>query len=65
MKLLPRIHGTTCAVCHYSVPALGLPPDAELAWFERFEHRPCPNCVGLAVGMVGAFLLASVLGRQP
>ena len=50
MKLLPRIHGTQCDLCNYEVPALGQIPDYELAWFERFEGKPCPNCCGLAIG---------------
>lgn len=60
----PIVHGTQCPVCHYEVPALGLSPDAEMAWFERFEGRPCPACTGLAVGVV-AGLVAIVVHSRP
>lgn len=64
MSLLPRIRGTNCTLCGWSVPALGATPDTEMSWFERFEGRPCPNCCGLALGMVGAWVLASLLGPR-
>ena len=61
---VPKVHGTQCRLCRYEVPALGLPPDLELAWFERFEGKPCPNCCGVAIGVaVGALLVG--LSRRP
>ena len=58
---VPKVRGTECQVCRYEVPALGLPPDHEMAWFERFEGRPCPHCVGMAVGVaVGAVLIGAL-----
>ena len=63
---LPTVRGTRCGLCHYEVPALGQDPDAEMAWFERFEGRPCPRCVGTAVGVVAGLVLAAVTGlRRP
>lgn len=61
---VPRLRGTQCRICHYEVPALGLPPDGELAWFERFENRPCPNCCGMALGVVVGVVLAGALRRS-
>ena len=43
------------------MPALGLVPDAELAWFERFEGKLCPNCCGLALGVVAGAVLTVIL----
>lgn len=63
VQRIPHVRGTTCTTCGYEVPALGLPPDWELAWFERFEGKPCPNCCGLAIGMVAGVTLAAVLKR--
>ncbi len=60
---LPRVHGTRCELCTYEVPALGADPDTELAWFERFEGRPCPRCVGLTIGVVGGLVLCAVVDR--
>ena len=61
--VVPKVHGTRCRVCGYEVPALGLPPDWELAWFERFEGRPCPNCCGLVIGAALGALLVGALRR--
>ncbi len=62
---VPKVHGTQCKVCRYEVPALGLPPDWELAWFERFEGRPCPNCCGLVLGVALGALFLGRLRRSP
>lgn len=63
---LPLVHGTRCGLCRYEVPALGQHPDAEMAWFERFEGRPCPRCTGTALGVVAGLVLAAVTGlRHP
>ena len=56
----PIVHGTQCPACHYEVPALGLTPDSEMAWFERFEGRPCPQCTGLAVGLVAGVAVVAL-----
>jgi hypothetical protein len=60
---LPKVKGTQCRLCRYEVPALGLPPDFELAWFERFEGKPCPNCCGLALGVALGAVLVGTLRR--
>ena len=59
----PIVHGTQCPACHYEVPALGLTPDSEMAWFERFEGRPCPQCTGVAVGVLAGVAVV-VLRRR-
>ncbi len=61
---VPRVKGTQCRLCRYEVPALGLPPDSELAWFERFEGKPCPNCCGLALGLALGAVLVGALRRS-
>ena len=63
--VVPKVHGTECRFCRYEVPALGLPPDWELAWFERFEGKPCPNCCGVAIGMAMGALLLGLSRRAP
>ncbi len=62
--VVPKVKGTQCRVCRYEVPALGLPPDSELAWFERFEGKPCPNCCGLALGLALGAVLVGALRRS-
>ncbi len=62
--VVPKVKGTQCRLCRYEVPALGLPPDSELAWFERFEGKPCPNCCGLALGVALGAVLVGALRRS-
>jgi hypothetical protein len=58
------VRDSRCSLCGWSVPpwqATQNPYDA-ISWADRFAGRPCPNCCGVALGVLAGLVLSAVTG---